>query len=515
MNKKIFVYILLVILGAALGVTGYYLLSGKQGTVMTEGEQSQGKAKNDKKGKILYWRAPMNPNEIYNHPGKSAMGMDLVPVYADQAGQNGVVSIDPVVEQDMNVKTTVVKSANMHADVMTNGIIQPDEQKEYTVTTKAGGWIDKLYVNYTGQQVRKGQKLLRIYSPELVAAEQEYLTALAYDNAMIGSQEPSDLLKNATRKLELLDVSNADIQELKKTKHVRKYITLTASFDGTVLSKNVDEGAKIMRGMPLMKIANLSSVWLVADVYEHELNKIALGQPATITMDFLPGVTYKGKISFIYPVLDTQTRTIKVRIDLNNSNHVLKPGMFANVDIKGKDLGNYPMVPAQAILQSGRENTVIVSLGHGKFKPVHVKLGNYSDGYYQILSGLSANTKVVTSAEFMIDSESNLNASMNLFTAAKKDSTSGKQMKNMKGMKMDKDSTKATSEVKDTTIIRKGVINVEAIDKNHDGKLYEDVMDWNVISDKPGTCPICGMKLREMTIQQVKDNLKAHGFKYQ
>lgn len=439
MNKKIFVYVLFILLGAALGVTGYYLLSSKNAASGAEGQQSPGNTKTGKKRKVLYWRAPMHPNEIYHHPGKSAMGMDLVPVYADQAGQNGVVSIDPVVVQDMNVKTAVVKAGPMHADVMTNGIIQPDEQKEYTVTTKAGGWIDKLYVNYTGQKVKKGQKLLRIYSPELVAAEQEYLTALAYDKAMIGTHDPSDLLKNATRKLELLDVSKADIQKLKKTQKVRKYITLTAPFDGTVLSKNIDEGAKIMRGMPLMKIANLDSVWLVADIYEYELNKIGLGQPATITMDYLPGVTYKGKISFIYPVLDTKTRTIKVRIDLNNSNHVLKPGMFANVDIQGKNLGNYPMVPAQAILQSGRENTVIVALGNGKFKPVHVKLGNYAHGYYQILSGLSANTKIVTSAEFMIDSESNLNASLSMFSAAKKDTTSDKKKaKDMKGMKMNK-----------------------------------------------------------------------------
>ncbi len=512
MKKKIFIYILLIIFGAALGVAGYYLLSQRTAVTTADSQQSQGKTEAGGKGKILYWRAPMNPNEIYNHPGKSAMGMDLVPVYADQAGQNGLVSIDPTVVQDMNVKTAVVKTGHMHADVTTNGIIQPDEQKEYTVTTKTSGWIDRLYVNYTGQKVEKGQKLLRIYSPELVAAEQEYLTALAYDKAMIGSNSPSDLLKNAVRKLELLDVSKEDIQELKNTQNISKYITLTAPFDGTVMSKGIDEGAKIMRGMPLMKIANLNSVWVVADVYEYELNKIALGQPVTITINFLPGVTYKGKISFIYPVLDTKTRTIKVRIDLNNRNNVLKPGMFANVVIKGKDLGEYPMVPEQAILQSGQENTVIIALGNGKFKPAHVELGNYSNGYYQILSGLPANTTIVTSAEFLIDSESNLNASLDMFSAAKKDSTAGEG--NMKDMKMDNNSMKNTSGAEDTSIIRKGVINVDSIDKNHDGKLYEDVMDWNVISDKPGTCPICGMKLREMTIQQVKDNLKAHGFEY-
>jgi len=517
MNKKIFVYILFIILGAALGSAGYYLLTRNKtvSSATTAGQQGANKGQAAKR-KILFWRAPMNPKEIYNHPGKSSMGMDLVPVYADASGENGVVSINPVIEQDMNVKTAVIKAGHMHANVLTNGIIQPDEQKEYTVTTKAGGWIDKLYVNFTGQKVRKGDKLLRIYSPELVAAEQEYLTALAYDKAMIGSNAPSDLLKNAIRKLELLDVSKKDIQQLKATQKVEKYITLEAPFNGTVLFKGIDEGAKIQRGMPLMKIANLNSLWVIADVYEYELDRIALGQPVTITMDYLPGVTYKGKISFIYPTLDTKTRTIKVRIDLANNNQELKPGMFANVDIQGKDLGYYPLVPEQAILRSGRKNTVIIALGGGKFKPAQVELGNYANGYYQILSGLSANETIVTSAEFMIDSESNLNASLSMFSDAKSDSTSTPKSADMKGMKMDKKpgQEKAASKVKESSLIRKGVIDVEAIDKNKDGKLYEDIMDWNVISDKPGTCPICGMKLREMTIQQVKDNLKAHGFQY-
>lgn len=513
MNKKVFIYILFIILGAALGAAGYYLLSQKKMVATTAGQQGTNKAQTGKKGKILFWRAPMNPKEIYNHPGKSAMGMDLVPVYADASGENGVVSINPVMEQDMNVKTAVIKAGHMHADVLTNGIVQPDEQKEYTVTTKAGGWIDKLYVNYTGQKVTKGEKLLRIYSPELVAAEQEYLTALAYDKAMIGSNAPSDLLKNATRKLELLDVSKKDIQQLKETQKIRKYITLTTPFDGTVLFKGVDEGAKIKRGMPLMKVANLNSLWVIADVYEYELDRIALGQPVTMTMDYLPGMTLKGKISFIYPTLDTKTRTIKVRIDLANKNDELKPGMFANVDIQGKDLGYYPLVPEQAILRSGRKNTVIVALGGGKFKPAQVELGNYANGYYQILSGLSANETIVTSAEFLIDSESNLNAALSMFSDAKDDTTSTRKNDDMK---MDKksDIEKAASKVKASSIIRKGLIDVEAIDKNKDGKLYEDIMDWNVISDKPGTCPICGMKLREMTIQQVKDNLKEHGFKF-
>ncbi|MBN2614287.1 MAG: efflux RND transporter periplasmic adaptor subunit [Bacteroidales bacterium] len=505
MKNKVFTYLLFLLVGAGLGILGYYFLAGNKMDKSTA-TNDKGAAKTSSKRKILYWRAPMNPKEIYDHPGKSNMGMDLVPVYADQAAQNGVVSVDPVMVQDMNVKTAVVKAGHLFADVYTNGILQPDEQKEYTVTTKTGGWIDKLYVNYTGQQVRKGQKLLRIYSPQLVAAEQEYLTALAYDKAMAKSQKPSDLLENARQKLELLDVSQQELRQLKETQKIRKYIVLTAPFDGTVMYKGIEEGAKINPGTPLMKIANLNSLWLMADIYAYELDKIAVGQSAKITMDYLPGETFKGKISFIYPTLNTQTRTVKVRIELPNNKEELKPGMFASVDILGKDLGVYPLVPEQAILRSGRKNTVILALGGGKFKPVRVKLGAYAKGYYQVLDGLSADTKIVTSAQFLIDSESNLNASLSMFSGAKKDTNQTKS-----NMKMDK---KPEKKVKESKLVRKGVIDVEAIDKNHDGKLYEDVMDWNVISDKPGTCPLCGMKLREMTIQQVKDNLKAHGYKF-
>ncbi len=516
MNKKFFIYTILIVIGGAIGAGGYYFFtknaSGNQtGAVSAESGQKTGKKE---KRKVLYWRAPMNPKEIYDHPGKSNMGMDLVPVYADASGESGVVSINPVIQQDMNVKIATVKKGSLNAEVFTNGILQPDEQKEYVATTKIGGWIDKLYINYTGQKVHKGDKLIKIYSPELVAAQEEYLTALAYDNAMKTTGAKTNLVRNAVRKLELLDVSDAEIQRLKETKKVRKYILLTAPFDGTVLYKGVDEGAKINRGTPLLKIADLRNLWIMADVYEYELPKISLGDMAKVTFDYLPGKSYKGRISFIYPVLDNKTRTIKVRIDLPNPKGELKPGMYAAVDIKGKNLGTYPLVPEQAILRSGRQNTVIIALGGGKFKPAQIELGAYSNGYYQVLSGLQAGTKIVTSAQFLIDSESNLRAALSGFSEA--DTTkkmSAEEMKNMK--KKDKITPDAkTARKKTSDIVRTGVIDVKSIDKNGDGKLYQDVMDWNVISDKPGTCPICGMKLREFSIAQVKKNLKDHGFSY-
>ncbi len=515
MNKKIFIYTALIVIGAALGAGGYYFYAGAIGNKASSPENGTNqKTETTQKRKVLYWRAPMNPKEIYDHPGKSNMGMDLVPVYADASGETGVVSINPVIQQDMNVKIATVKSGMLNAEVFTNGILQPDEQKEYIATTKIGGWIDKMYINYTGQKVYKGDKLIKIYSPELVSAQEEYLTALAYDNAMKTSGAKTNLVKNAVRKLELLDVSDAEIQHLKETKQVRKYIVLTAPFNGTVLYKGVEEGAKINRGTPLLKIANLRSLWILADIYEYELFKIGLGDQVLVTFDYLPGKSYKGKVSFIYPTLDTKTRTIKVRIVVPNPKGELKPGMFAAVDIKGKSLGVYPLVPEQAILRSGRVNTVIIALGGGKFKPAQIELGAYSNGFYQALSGLQAGTKIVTSAQFLIDSESNLRAALSGFTSA--DTTAQMNDEEMKTMdEQEKKNEKVeTGNKQESKLIRTGVIDVEAIDKNGDGKLYQDIMDWNVISDKPGTCPICGMNLREFSIAQVKKNLKDHGFSY-
>ncbi len=507
MNKRIFTSILLIIIGAAAGVAGYYLIQkNKKPSVSLTGNTSSKKER-----KILYWRAPMNPKEIYNHPGKSNMGMDLVPVYADEGGESGVVSINPVIEQDMNVKITTVKSGKLHADIYTNGNLQPDERNEFTVTTKTGGWIEKMYIDYTGQKVHKGDNLIKIYSPELVSAQEEYLTALAYDKAMKNTAAPSSLLKNAIRKLQLLDVSKNEIQQLKETMKVKKYIILKAPFSGTVLEKKVETGAKISRGTPLLKIANLSNLWIWADIYAYELDKIQLQLPVKVTIDYLPGKSFNGNISFINPTVNKKTRTVKVRIEIPNKKGLLKPGMFANVDITGKSLGVYPLVPEQAILRSGRKNTVIISLGNGKFKPAEVELGGYADGYYQILKGLNAGTKIVTSAQFLIDSESSLRASLDMFSGSDNKKKSIK--KNIKKQPHN-NSEKNDKNQKDSELIRKGVINVEAIDKNNDGILYQDIMDWNVISDKPGTCPVCGMKLRKMTIKQVKHNLKEHGFQY-
>jgi len=468
--------------------------------------------------KILYWRAPMDPNEIYDSPGKSKMGMDLVPVYEDEASGSGIVTIDPEVQQNMNIKTETVQVKQLSSKVTTNGVLQTNETSEYIVTTRINGWVEKLYVNYTGQQISKGSKLMDIYSPELVSAQQELLTALSYQNTVNESslnsirESGDELVKNSMRKLELLEVPESEIKRLIDTKEVKTYITLFAHNSGTVLEKNIVEGQKVMGGMPLLKIANLSSLWLMADIYEYELTKVKVGSKASITFNFLPGKIYEGKVSFMYPTLDPKSRTVKIRIELNNRGE-LKPSMFANITIEGDDLGRKPVVPENAIIRSGLKDVVILSLGDGKFKPQKVQLGGYADGYYQVLNGLSAGNTIVTSAQFLIDSESNLKAAISQFQSTTP-VESGDMKDEKRETKVDKQEAKMDEHDHSSSIVHEGVIDVEAIDKNTDGKLWECPMDWNVIADESGRCPLCNMKLKEYSIENIKSNLDKHGYEY-
>jgi Cu(I)/Ag(I) efflux system membrane fusion protein/cobalt-zinc-cadmium efflux system membrane fusion protein len=372
-----------------------------------------------------------------------------------------------------------------------------------------------------------------IYSPELVVAQQELLTAVSYQQAISNSdiqdilKSGDELIKNSVKKLQLLEMPDSDIKKLMNSKDVKTYVTLYAQQTGTVISKNVLEGQKINPGMPLLQITNLNTLWLMADVYEFELSKLSLGTKAEIKFNFKPGVIYNGKVSFIYPTIEPKTRTVKVRIDVKN-NGELKPDMLANVTIMGKELDNALVAPENAIIRSGKNDIVIIALGEGRFRPQNVLLGEYSDGYYQVLNGLSEGDQIVTSAQFLIDSESNLRTAVNQFTSdnSKPKPMSGKEVGKEVGkekpameMKDNKKNEPITSKdkpkevKKEESIVRTGIIDLKIIDKNKDGKLYQDMMDWNVISDEPGDCPLCGMELMEMNIEAVKKNLIDNGFK--
>ncbi len=468
------------------------------------------------KGNIIYWRAPMNPNEVYESPGKSQMGMDLVPVYENEGGDEGVVTVDGSVLQSMNVKMEFVKNRIADSFIYTNGVVTTDERKEFAITSKLSGWIEKLYVNFVGQKVTKWQKLVDIYSPELVAAQQELITALKFQETA-SKNHSNDLVQSAINKLELLDISKKDIDEIIKSKQTQKYLPLYAPSNGTVMIKEVIEGQKITPNKQLMTIVDLSTLWIKADIYESELGKIKIGTDVEVTFNYYPGKIYKGRITFIYPTVDPVSRTISVRMDIKNSNGELKPSMYGNVKIESHVNGEMPSVPETAVIRSGKKNIVVLGLGEGKFKPVEVTLGSYSDGFYQILKGLKVNDKIVTSGQFMLDSESSLRSAVKLFSSSnakeiEEHNMTDEEMSNMDNEIEDENPNHINKE--EVSIVREGIINLEDIDANGDGKVYQDPMDWNVISDKEGRCPLCRMFLKEVTIDEAKKNLTDNGFKY-
>jgi len=539
MKNKVIIYLAILVVGAFLGAGIFYLsvngssseehlhsseeqlyscgmhpniIEKEPGTCpicgmnLTPIKNNKNKSSNSGDRKIIYWRAPMNPNEIYDAPGKSQMGMDLVPVYEDEGTEHGVVTVDGSVLQSMNVKLALVENRELNSSINTNGIITTDERKEFILNSKISGWVEKLYVNYVGQHIVQGQRLVDIYSPELIALQQELITALNFKKN-ITSVNSKELIQNAIKKLELFDIAKSEIDELIKTKKAKKYLPLYAPFNGTVLVKDVIEGEKITPNKQLMKMADLGSLWFKADVYESELANIKLGDTAEIKFNYLPGKIYKGKVSFIYPTVDPVSRTISVRIDLSNKDNELKPAMFGNVSIKGKGNGEMTSVPESSVIRSGKKNIVVLGLEKGRFKPVEVTLGSYSNGYYHVLKGLKENDKIVTSGQFMIDSESSLRSAVNLFSDSDSKNSNSDMTKNSVG-----NSHEHSDDNND--IIREGIINVEDIDRNRDGKVFQDPMDWNVISDEDGRCPVCGMFLKEVTIAEAKKNLKENGFQH-
>jgi Cu(I)/Ag(I) efflux system membrane fusion protein/cobalt-zinc-cadmium efflux system membrane fusion protein len=551
MMNKVFIYAIILVVGVVLGAGIFYMFtnsSGSENHAHTSEEQlytcgmhpdiiesepgtcpicgmnltpiksknSNSNNSNDK-GKIIYWRAPMNPNEVYDSPGKSQMGMDLVPVYENEGSDEGVVTVDGSILQSMNVKMEFVKNRNLNSSIYTNGVVTTDERKEFVISSKLTGWIEKLYINFVGQKVAKGQKLMEIYSPELVAAQQELITALKFKETS-SSKTSNDLVQNAIRKLELLDIAKSEIDAIINSKQTKKYIPLYAPSSGTILVKEVVEGQKITPNKQLMAIADLSSLWIKADIYESELGGIKVGTDTEITFNYSPGKIYKGKITFIYPTVDPLTRTVSVRIDIQNKDAELKPAMFGNVKISNNRSGEMLSVPETAVIRSGKKNIVVLGLGEGKFKPVEVILGNYSEGYFQVIKGLKLNDKIVTSGQFMLDSESSLRSAVKLFSSSnakevEEHNMTDEEMANMESEKEVRLPANNQSD-KEASIVRDGIINVEAVDINGDGKVFQDPMDWNVISDKAGRCPVCGMFLKEVTIEDAKKNLTENGFEY-
>ncbi|RMF58175.1 MAG: efflux RND transporter periplasmic adaptor subunit [Calditrichaeota bacterium] len=359
------------------------------------------------------------------------MGMDLIPVYEDEAtlGGGGAITIDPVTVQNMGVRYGTVQRMDFSRQIRTVGKIDYNEDQLYEVTTKISGWIEKLYVNYTGEMVKKGQPLLEIYSPELVTTQEEYLLALNTQRMVSESEFETirkggeSLLESARKRLLYWDIPPEEIERLEKTGEVKKTVLLRAPASGMVVKRNVVDGAHVKAGETLFEIADLSTVWVHASIYDYEVPWVEEGQPAEMELSYLPGKIYKGKVSYIYPYLREKARDVHVRLEFENPNLELKPGMYVNIRLQTRTIPGTLVIPTEAIIRSGERNIVFVVREPGKFEPREIRIGEEGgpgNRYTRVISGLLEGEKIVTSAQFLLDSESRLQEAIQKMLEEKK-----------------------------------------------------------------------------------------------
>jgi RND family efflux transporter MFP subunit len=360
--------------------------------------------------KVKYYKSTMTPGEVSPTPRKDSMGMDMVPVYEEEAAaaESSAITIDPVTMQNMDVRTGLVTRGPLRRVVRTVGVVDFDETTLTDVTTKFKGWIEKLYVDSTGQQVHRGDPLFDIYSPELYSAQVEYLLALDQPTNFVGAGAQA-LESSALAKLKFLDIPDEQVAQTKREGRARRTLRINAPRDGIVVEKLAVEGQMVDAGMKLYRLADLGTVWVQTQIYEQDLPLVRLGQEATVSLSYMQDRKFRGRVTYVYPTVDEKTRTAKVRMEFHNPGYFLKPGMFTTVELVAELSPAAVLVPDMAVLRSGEKNTVFVALEGGKFEPRTVIIGARAQGnMYQVLSGLAEGERVVTSGQFMFDSESQL-----------------------------------------------------------------------------------------------------------
>lgn len=354
---------------------------------------------------ILYWVAPMDANYRRDKPGKSPMGMELVPVYADADGGDGSsISIAPEVVQNLGVRTAVAERSRLWRGIDTVGYVDYDESKVSHIHLRTEGWIENLAVESEGERVTRGQRLFNLYSPALVNAQEEFVQALVGGN--------KGLIRASRSRLTALGILGSQIKRLEKQRKASQTIPIYAPQDGVVASLSVRDGMYIKPATRVMSLADLSSVWLLAEVFERQADWVEVNQPAEVTLAFLPGRTWEGRVEYIYPSLDPKTRTLKARLRFPNPDEALKPNMYANVIIYGGPKDDVVVIPIEALIRTGREERVVIALGEGRFESRTVRAGIESGEWVEVIEGVQPGEDILVSGQFLIDSEASLKASM-------------------------------------------------------------------------------------------------------
>ncbi|TDG11880.1 efflux RND transporter periplasmic adaptor subunit [Seongchinamella unica] len=376
-----------VLIGAA-GILGGLFLAGQSGTGTPTAQQEE---------KPLYWVAPMDSNYRRDGPGKSPMGMDLVPVYATQQ-QAGVVEIAPEVVNNLGVRTTLARRDSLKQVIRTVGYVKYNEDRLIHIHPRVEGWVEKLHVKASGDPVARGQAIYELYSPELVNAQEEFVLALRRNNER--------LLQAAEDRLRALQLDDEFISALKRDGNIQQTVTFRSPQQGVVDNLNIREGFFVGPNTTLMSIGALDDVWVEAEIFESQAGLVRVGQPVQMQLDYLPGRLWRGQVDYIYPSLEASTRTLRVRLRFDNAEGQLRPNMFARISIETGDDSPTIVIPRDALIRTGNQDRVVLALGSGRFKSIAVSAGRFAGDRVEILSGLQAGEEIVASAQFLLDSES-------------------------------------------------------------------------------------------------------------
>jgi RND family efflux transporter MFP subunit len=410
---------------AALAAGGGYWAGQKNGSVPhADGPVSVTADAGKKERKVLFYRNPMGLPDTSPTPKKDPMGMDYIPVYEgeqdDEPASANQIKISTEKIQKLGVRTEAATLRNLDKVIRAAGRIEPDERRTYAISPKFEGYVERLHVNVTGQPVGKGQPLFEVYSPELVSAQREYAIAVQGVESLQGAERSTQdgmrqLADSSLARLRNWDISEEQVKSLAKSGEARRTLTFRSPVNGIVTEKKAVQGMRFVPGEALYQVTDLSSVWVIADVFEQDIGWIKPGAKTKVNINAYPDKTFEGTISYVYPTLNAETRTIPVRVELPNANSLLKPGMFAQLELPTAVKGAVLTIPNSAVIDSGTRQIVLVQAKEGRFEPRDVKLGARSDERIEVLDGVREGEQVVVAANFLIDAESNLKAAVGSF----------------------------------------------------------------------------------------------------